>query len=424
MFRRRLEFWRFSYKDASKAPDGTLQVDLNEATFIASGEKAFLVAIAQQLLWLTASFRLPRYGQLCYADALLLNTEPGTFLICSIPLQEAIDLGRNLCWWPLLLGSVITRNYPIPARQQERGLELPFHLMITLAGPLKPRLLDGGIYLQGYLRLLFLTASSKLGSIQWHLVAQEDHRDQLHEELIQDYEWLVIRDLEDLANRCTFLGHYRSVVMDLGTEKPVQYCKDIRPANADDESQRPKLPPPSVTWGISGGVVFTAHANLQLVYSKALALAIDGSGQRFLDILNLAVAKPVILYDDDSKNERGWMVPWLLVMLHMVHTWAARCGTVDRGVPHTQPICNSAQQAKRLVGENRSFVLRDGDGECESDKKTMEDLLQEYWQAMIQREGENLRPLKEDTRGVELSQSQLHGWDYMDIVLDDHACRR
>jgi hypothetical protein len=164
-----------------------------------------LVHIAQQVSWVTASIELPVYGKVSYSDVLFLSTETGVYKAIPLPLQTIEDA----CWLPLLLGTVIARDYPIPERDQEKGVELPFHLMTTVAGALYPMIHDGGIYLKGHSRLLFPTSSSRGGSVQWHLITSPVRRERLPPDTIHHHSWHRISDAGRLTNARTFLGHCR-----------------------------------------------------------------------------------------------------------------------------------------------------------------------------------------------------------------------
>ena len=119
-----------------------------------NNEKKVLIEIAQQLAWLTAACRRPVFGELTLSDILCFVTDKGTLHISTLPVKEVVR-HDEACWIPLFSGSVIAHRWPIPDRGNEIGIELPFHLMTALVGPLYPMKFDGGFCLKVHSRILF-----------------------------------------------------------------------------------------------------------------------------------------------------------------------------------------------------------------------------------------------------------------------------
>lgn len=321
-------------------------------TITAYGEKDFLVEVAQQVSWLTASFRLPAYGRVSFSDVLFISTTPGIYKAVPLPLREVEDT-RDACWLPLFLGTVIARDYPTPKRGEEKGLELPFHLMTTVAGALYPMFHDGGIYLRGHSRLLFPVSSSSDGSIQWHLITSPTRRVGLSPDTIHKQSWHRIGDPDRLANASpTFLGYCRRVVVNLGTNMPVSHYRDIGFSNAHDEVHGPSLQAPSsLTWGTSGMGIFGASMTNPIVYGKALAQTVNGDNDDYLEVLDLAMNRPIVLYDDNNETQRGWMVPALSAILHLVHVWAAQKDGFDGDMPRAEVTWKAGEAARKVLTE-------------------------------------------------------------------------
>ncbi|KAI9877032.1 MAG: hypothetical protein M1830_005006 [Pleopsidium flavum] len=394
-------------------------------TLNAFGTKEFLVDVAQQVSWLTASVRLPRYGQVSYSDTLFLSTDVGIYKAIPLPLQP-VEEKEDACWLPLFLGTVIARNYPIPERQQEKGLELPFDLMTTVAGNMLPMCHDGGVYLKGHSRLLFPVSSSIPGSIQWHLITSSSRRESLPPGIIHKHIWLRIPDPRVLSNAArTFLGYCRQVIVDLGTNKPTGYYGGIKFSNAHDEDQGPSIQAPtSFTWGSSGMGIFGATLSHSIAYGKALAQTVTRGDDDYLDILDLAMDTPIILYDDDNESDRGWMVPALSVILHMVHTWAAQMDYVESQLPCVETTWKAGDAARTILIQKWDFVLRNSSNEEMSKKKVIKDLVMQFWHGIRKRREEDLIARCQSTPAVELATSKLHGWDYMDLVRGRQSRRK
>jgi hypothetical protein len=131
------------------------------------------------------------------------------------------------CWLPLFRGAETPRDYPIPERDQEKGLEFPFHLMTSVAGALYPLIHDRGIYLEVHSRLLFPTSSLKSGSVQWHLITSPARRERLPTEFTYHHPWQRLVDTDRLTNARIFLGYCRQVVVDLGINRPTGHYKGV-----------------------------------------------------------------------------------------------------------------------------------------------------------------------------------------------------
>ena len=332
-----------------------------------------------------------------------------------MPLQDA-DLGKDECWSSLLLGSMIAREYPVPIRGDEKGLELPFHLMITLAGPVEPRLLEGGIYFEGYSRLLFPTEEYPVsGFLQWHFTAAKIRRVP-SEESIYYYDWAKIRDPGDLAGRRTFLGHYERAVVDLGTREPIRYYKNIENVVTHTERHRSSLAAPSaVNLGTSGLGFATLEMNFPI--SKGLTRTMEGQNDDYWDVLELRSNKSVILYDDCGR--RAWMVPVVSVILHMIYAWAAHSGHFKDQMPFAELSDDPGETTKDFLTRNWNVPLRDTQGADQSSRKIFKDLVMKFWKSMRDRQLANLRPESHVN-----SRSCLYGWNSLDIVLDDYSERK
>lgn len=392
-------------------------------TITAFGTKEFLIDIAQQVSWLTASIRLPCSGQVSLSDSLLIRAnvegDVAIYKVFSLPLESVpVHEKETACWLPLFLGSVIARSYPIPEREQEQGLELPYDLMTTVAGNMVPQCHDGGIFLKGHSRLLYPVSGSILGSVQWHLLTSLSRRVSLPDDLICAQSWLRMLDRRLLSNvPRTFLGYCREVTVDLGTHKTAEYYAAISFSSAEDVFQGPRIQAPtSFTWGTSGMGIFGATLTHSIVYGKALAQTVAGDGDDYLDILDTALRTPIILYDDNLESQRGWMVSALSVILHMIHTWAANKNCIRDGLPCVTTTLRADDAARNVLEQNWNFIVRNSWDEEMSKKVTIKDLVMQFWHGIQKRNEDDLFARHRIEPGFELTSSKLYGWDYMDLV--------
>lgn len=396
-------------------------------TIIAFGTDKFLIEIAQQLSWLTASIRFPIDGQVSLSDSLLIRNDTGSdvviYKILSLPLQIASEADYS-CWLPLFHATVIARNYPIPEREQEMGLELPYDLMATVAGDVVPKYHDGGIYLKGYSRLLYPVSGSIPGSVQWHLLTSISRRVALPDDLICAQTWMKVLDRRLLSSvPRTFLGYCREVIIDLGTNKDADHYKEISFSGAKDAIQGLWIQPPSsLTWGTSGMNLFGATFTHSIVYGKSLAQTVTGMNDNYLDILGHALRTPIILYDVES--HRGWMIDAFIVILHMIRTWSAHQNCFQSSLPCLTTTLQAEDAAHSVLANEWDLIVRDSSNEDMCKNKTVKDLVIDFWHGIQKRYEEDLFARKQWGPGVELTSTKLYGWDYMDLVMGRPSCKK
>lgn len=369
---------------------------------------------------------MPIDDRVSFSDSLLISNNAGTdvarYKILPLPLGPVPETD-NSCWLSLFLGTVIARNYPIPEREHERGLELPYDLMAAVAGNVVPKCRDGGIYLKGYSRLLYPVSGSIPGSIQWHLLTSSSRRVSLPDDLICAQSWMRMLDRRLLSSvPRTFLGYCREVIIDLGTNKTADHYTGITFSGAKDAIQGLQVQAPSLTWGTSGMGIFGATLTHSIVYGRALAQTVAGKNDDYLDVLDHALRTPIILYDDGS--HRGWMITALIVILHMIRTWAANKNCFQTGLPFIKTPLQDENVARSILECRWNDIVRQSSHEDMCKSKTVKDLVMEFWQGLQKRYEEDLFARHQLAPGVELTSSKLHGWDYMDLVTGRLSCKK
>lgn len=142
---------------------------------------------------------------------------------------------------------------------------------------------------------------------------------------IHQQQWTKIGSPDRLARARTFLGYCRRVVIDLGTEKPLAYYRNIAFSGAQDEHHGLTFGAPSTVTAGTGGLPFNIGITVPITQPRALSQNVDAQGD-YLEVLRLAKDRPIIIYDTHDQSARGWMVPSLCVILHMIHIWSANAG--------------------------------------------------------------------------------------------------
>ena len=240
---------------------------------IVNNEKKVLIEIAQQLAWLTAACRRPVFRELTLSDILFFVTDEGTLQISTLPVKEVVR-HDEACWIPLFSGSVIAHRWPIPDRGNEIGIELPFHLMTALVGPLYPMKFDGGFCLKVHSRILFPTSvtSGESRRVQWHYESKPDARVAPSWYQKDEGDWDQIKRLETrrIVEARTFLGFCRKAVVDLGTEKLTQYYKSILYSELENEDYSLAVKvPTSLTLGISSLLPIILIISILIIRNRA-----------------------------------------------------------------------------------------------------------------------------------------------------------
>lgn len=400
-------------------------VRLSQRTYIkAYGTKELLVEIAQQIAWLAATFRDAQDQDLSLSEVMFLSSKKGSFGIRNLPLSKVEGQDRA-CWTTLFPGTAIAHEYPTPVRGRETGIEIPFHLMTSLSGSLYPMSLDGGIYFKGYSRLLFPTAVSEDGSIQWHLICNRGTKNPIAMNAIHHQKWIKISSPLKLAKARTFLGYCREVVVDMGTDKSTHHYRNILFSGLHDEQYAPAVGMPSTLTAGTGGLPFNVGMTIPITRTKSLLNPMNDT-QDYMDVLEDSKTRPVIIYDTDEESARGWMVPAISVILHMVHSWSAKYAhdSFSEGFPHVDLVTKTGDAARDILLSRWDFVLRKTIDENLHKDKLVKDLVMQYWDAMVQRRFHDLEAMSQAPPQAELAYRKLYGWEYMDVVVGKHSRRQ
>ena len=385
-----------------------------------------MTEIAQQLAWLTAACRQPERGKLTLSEILFFVTDEGTLQISTLPVKEVARYD-DACWMPLFSGSVIAHRWPIPHRGNENGIELPFHLMTALAGPLYPMKFDGGFCLKAHSRILFPTAivSGESLRVQWHYESQSHGRvaPPWHQKHDEYWEQLRRLDTSRIVEARTFLGFCRKAEVDLGTERTAGYYRNILYSGLEDEDHGLAVGmPTSITLGTGSLLPMTLTAAIPIIRNKAQLLASDLE-RDYMDIVYEAQERPVILYDTNG-SARGWMVPLSCVLLHMVHTWSAKKATFAEGYPHIGLTSNSGAAARDILLEKWNFVVRRTVNTELQEDKLVRDLVVQFWKDICQKQFQDLLAMSQMEYTYDLQTEKLYGWEYMAVVDGNNSRRK
>jgi hypothetical protein len=292
--------------------------------FDATGSLDDLIALAQQLTWLTACFRISSTKILSYSETTMALSTSNIFTIRTGPLTPCSNK-PGACWHSMFNGCVIAGGFPIPKRGDHHGVELSFTFMAPLGRIWYPKEYLDGVVLKGFSTILVPTSISQDG-VQWHFIGHDDKRKEISMAEVKKHCGVVVEHvpMEELAKKRTFVGYCPEVHIHLGTRDSGFEQIEAPPRTLADDAGRellfsrevnPILSIPGM--GILGG---SMGAKLQLPNSKLSELKQDDA---FLEdqIFN-AKRSAAILYDVGTKT--GWLVPELSVILHLTHFWASQ----------------------------------------------------------------------------------------------------
>ena len=392
--------------------------------YITSGTPLIIVEVVQQLAWMGAALRTSRDGRVQYCESTLERSfnSKGTSSATFNVVYDTSPLGKEdqSCWLPLFTNPVIAHGFPTATRNNhEVGLEIPLDMMAALGGARHAVDFEGGLVLKGY-STLFVPIKCRAESVQWHLIrASGDDRISYREASVQCPNRVLLKDLNHEALKTTraYLGWWKKAETHLGTAGANYKSIDWSPAG---EAERP----PSLS---SANIGFQSIVTGQLHFipgAKDGRLHFSQKGP-FQRIVQRSKETPVALYDVEDR--RGWLVPALDVMLHIVQTrhHSSPYNIDGRSVELTPVIPEQGiGAASEAAAANQMRQLYERDVTAEKDYY-YKDVLLDTWSQM------DLLMEKEDSMkaspGLALHgtmQSKVHGWEYMSLVHEKNFWRK
>ena len=399
---------------------------------LVKGNQELIIKVAQQLAWLTAVFRKPHYGQTSYSEVVFneINKDAENaskeFEIVPLGLRK-VRRSSKTCWLHLFKNCVIAMGFPIPERNNgEKGIELPYELMTSQAGILFPKTYKGGLFLRGLSTLIYPTASwANHQSVQWHinyscnfpqLPAGTLPLDESLDE-VRESNWMRCTALQQLASAPrTFLGYCKDINIYLATED--SEISQVTYSQAEYESHRPALLLDSLAGGTSGMGMVSAQTSMRFVRPKGLVKC--SMHDTLPGLLDSAQLRPVLLYDDHPKAQKGWLVPTLSVILHMAHVWAQGKHLLNK-IPYVSPCWNAEEMALRLIQENGGLRLRK---EREEEYECLRDIVQKLLISLEELIVDEALAERDPDPKVTFESSKVYGWDLVDIARLSLTCRR
>ena len=389
-----------------------------------------LVALAGQLAWLVAVCRGSQNNQASYSQITFFcsNEETNVFKIIRLPLKRVEELsngGPASCWLPIFKRGIIAHGFPVPERQGEKGIELPFSLMTDQAGILYRIKYKGKVYLRGFSCILFPTsASNNFQAVQWHLVHSGDSKKRLpHGTLPDKYtsgqgsnvQWLKSTNMKRLSTSPrTFLGYCKHVEVHLCNEQGS--VNRLQVSGANTERHRLGLLWKSITasFSVKGGFL----AGAEIIRPRGL---IEEARERRLEpMINEAIERPVMLYD--TATQRAWLVPTISAILLMVRVHVRENPSLLAKLRPAMPSWDAAREAMAVIREREGEKLPKEIGE--PNPRSVDDLLR-YLLATIDSKVEKTQIAKHDhMTSIRMESRKVYGWELLDIAKERRSNRK
>lgn len=282
------------------------------------------------------------------------------------------------CWYTLIPRSVIAEGFPIPARNGEKGMELPLEVMITISRIFTLAVVDGKYYLLGVSTALIPTKKFGNESLQWHFI--QNSRERISPKNLSQTSVLSTKEFEEVADldilfcqlsrRRHFLGWCEFSQITLGTEIGTY---TLQSTDAPEPSKSLQVQNFGANIGTPGMGVFSAVLTASFTISRT-RVPQDHSGLLHYEaILRRALRLPYIVFDVDTK--RAWLVPAICVILHIVHLRTQR-EHKKSNVPYAQSHWDGGEAAFEVMMVHRRDNLGFEDRE---DPYTLEHMVQEIW---------------------------------------------
>lgn len=415
---------------SASATDG--DVDRSPFRISVEDSQENLVGLAVQLAWLAAFCRISEFNQASYSQISFncSDKESNSFEITPLPLQrvqESTDIDPATCWLPICKRGIIARGFPIPDRQAEKGIELPFSLMTDQAGILYPVKYKGKVCLRGFSCILFPTsASNNFQAVQWHLVYSGDSNRRLPHGTLpksskasrgSNAQWLKSTNMKGLSTSPrTFLGYCKHVEVHLCTEQGS--INRIQVSGARTEKHRSGLLWKSVTAGFPGKGFLSLALGADITRPRGLAE--EAKERRLQPMLNEAMDTPVII--SDLASDRAWLVPTISVILLMSRVYAREDPSLLAKLPPATPSWDAATEAMTVIRRVEGMRLPKEIGE--SDGRYLNEVLHDLLVAIDSKIEKTQVAKHEHKTNVRTESKKLYGWELLDIARERRGNRK
>ena len=278
----------------------------------AEGPQKYLDNLLQQLQWLSACFQTGRQGKVSTSISELQKTDVGLQVTMNPP--EAVS--EQSCWHSLLPGITIAAGFPIPARTSDaqKGIELPFYLMIKLAMIWYPLELQGGVILKGYSTALIPMARYQ-DAVQWHYMAIEGDGEELTMEQLEEHSNLFVKgySLEEMSKMRSFLGLFDDARV-VACTKRIKFT-NFKPSGSEFARRFLSMErAATLTAGFSKLALASVSMKWQLPKEPRVRV-VDRQKVHLEALIRGSEKQVTLIYDETA--EMGWMIPENCAILYL-----------------------------------------------------------------------------------------------------------
>jgi hypothetical protein len=327
--------------------------------------------------------------------------------LCPIP-----DLEWS-CWHRIYQGGVIAHRFPIPRRENEIGIELPFDLMISLTDTWYPVEYKDGMILKGRTMALIPSAMSS-DTVQWHLVTSNGPDLELALDELHKYPVSVI-PLSEFSIACqkrTVLGYCSSARIWLGTRGSGYQHIRLSTAPPYKGSRFSLSRDMNLALGFAQGG--TGSVTLKFRLPKTMR-KIKSERPNISDSILQSRHNPALLYSVDEGI--AYLVPELCVVMHLILHWAWHQHDrkeLLRKLPRTQLSSDGGLAAFETIDRYKELELRSASQI--GGQVTLLGLVERFLQSL-----QGLKELLYSEEYVTIDRSsRIVGWEFVDIALSQH----
>ena len=394
----------------SKSP---FKESLNVLLVKVTGSAENIKGLAQVLTWIAAMFRRPKPGQLSYSIPKFERTGGTGYRITILDLQ-CID-EESLCWSAMFPSGIIAKDFPIPERNNETGLEISFDLMVVLCRIWYPVEYLDGLVLKGYSTILVPTQKTE-DSVQWHFISNKNQEEKIGLSSIDTYCGFVLEtlDLKGLQSSRTFVGWCKKAISHAGTK--ASGFKEIRDSQAPARSRRPRLEPefaPSI--GTSGLGFFGGQLGLKIKFPKSVYRPVKDEHALMEDKLLNAKNNPLLVWDEGTR--RGWIISEVAAILMIIHVWAYRqtdSESLLQKIPFSECSSEDGLASYQAIREHENVILR-SQPSGEAKDLVFGAMVKKFFVALESRK--ELIIFEEESVPLTISvSSHLTGWEVTDMA--------
>ncbi|KAE8379063.1 hypothetical protein BDV26DRAFT_303854 [Aspergillus bertholletiae] len=304
------------------------------------------------------------------------------------------------CWREVFKSAVVALN-PSTHLGDQCWLNVSFYQMVQITAVEYSVRVDAGLVLMGYSTALMPVRLLDEDTILWHFETAH-HKSQLKisELLTTKRSWLSVQDINLLQSKKALLGWCPEANILVGTDR----------LHADVKWSDGKIKRTTMRW-TGANLQIQAQASLAaqmgatggLTFERTLNTLQFTSNSNYMMCLTNGKEEQTVLYD--GLEERGWLVPLVCVLHHMLLAWASRHADKEKlaSMPKAAPSFDGGEASFATLKNQGDFAIL-GSG---MDRVTIRDLVMAF----------SINLAKTVTK--KRSTHNIIGYEFMDIVTEN-----